>query len=554
MAHYMADDRQPARLTSGLARLLAPVPLLVFLGLFALGPALLLFASGVVSVGGAGGALKVLVDPLNVRAIQNSFLQGGLSAAGALVIGYPAGVFLGRYSFSGRSLLIAVLLVPFLLPSLVVVNGISSLVGSGGILSGILPGLGIFSRGIPGIVAVNVVFNAPIVMLFTTTGAESASPELEETVATLGGGPARRYLSVWGPPSWLGAAAGGLLTFLFSALAFAAPILVCGARCYTLEARVWALAQTLLDPAAAAVLALWMVALLVAPTAIYLELARRLRRQAQGRRARQKPIAWRAPFTGPLLAVTAVFAAFVVLLLAAILARSVVPLRSNLPIGSSWTALFGPGVSAAVGISTVGALFNTAFYGIVSTGIVLLLGIGALFALPQGRRGQQLLGLLVFLPLLISPVVLSFALASFWRPVLGGESAVWFLIIVSQSVLAFPFVLQGLGVSLGRFGRGRREAAQILGSPPFFAFLDIDLPLARRGVLAAGLFALALSLGEFTATYFLATPAYTTLPVELYHLLSIRAVAPAQALAGLLVLFTGAVFGAIVLTEERVEL
>jgi len=31
-------------------------------------------------------------------------------------------------------------------------------------------------------------------------------------------------------------------------------------------------------------------------------------------------------------------------------------------------------------------------------------------------------------------------------------------------------------------------------------------------------------------------------------------VAPAQALAGLLVLFTGAVFGAIVLTEERVEL
>ncbi|MCI4344682.1 MAG: ABC transporter permease subunit, partial [Thermoplasmata archaeon] len=190
----------------------------------------------------------------------------------------------------------------------------------------------------------------------------------------------------------------------------------------------------------------------------------------------------------------------------------------------------------------------------LASGIALVLGVVAGFAVGAPGRGPRLLPLAVFLPLIISPVVLSFSLATFWRPLFGGASAVWVLIVVSQATLALPFAFQGFSVALGRLSPHRREAARLLGVAPFAAYLDVDLPLARRGLVTAALFALAIALGEFTATYFLATPRFTTLPVALYRLLALRLTAPADALAGLLVLLTLAIFLVIAWRGERVAL
>ena len=150
--------------------------------------------------------------------------------------------------------------------------------------------------------------------------------------------------------------------------------------------------------------------------------------------------------------------------------------------------------------------------------------------------------------------MLSFALASFWRPILGGESMVWLLIVLSQTTLALPFALQSLVVALSRVPATFREAAQTLGSRPWPAYLDTEVPQVRGGLITAGLFAFALSLGEFTATYFLAIPRFTTLPVEIYRLQSVRLAAPADALAGLLVIVSLLTFLGITIGGRRVEL
>ncbi len=529
------------------------VPIVGFVALFALIPAAVLFLDAFATAGGPAGAAAILTAPENVRAVENSLVQGGVSALLAIALGYPAGVFLGRYEWPGRSALRSFLLVPFLLPSLIVVLGVIDLFGAAGILSSAIPGLSVLGSGLPAIVVANLLFNVPIVVLFTATGCASSSAALEETVATLGGAPGRAYRDVWGPPTWVGALAGGLLTFLFSALSFAPPLLLCGPGCYTVEAQVWFLDTLGLQPTAAEVLSAAIVALFLAPTAAYLAVLGRLRSNGGPRSGGPRRRLAATPIAIGLAAETAAVFAAIVALLASVLYRTLAPVGGG-GVGAAWTELFSARTSARLGLSAIGAVGNTLFFAGVAAGIAIVLGIASGFAVARRPRRAGALGLLLFVPLLLSPVVLAFALAEFWRPLLGGESTVWVLVIVSQAILALPFALQSLEIPLAGLGPEEREVARTLGATSWGAFLDADLPRVRDGVLTAGLFAFALGLGEFTATYFLVTPTFATLPVLLYTLTNSRLLPVADAAAGLLLLLSLAVFAALVLGGRRVEL
>jgi thiamine transport system permease protein len=527
-------------------------PIAAFVVLFALLPVGLLFARSLASVGGWAGLGRLLANPLNRASVTNSLVQGGLSAALAVAFGYPAGVFLGRYDWPGRDVLRSLLLVPFLLPSLVVVLGVEDLFGTGGLLAGPTLGLGFFGYGLPAIVAANLIFNVPLVVLLTAAGCETASPELEETVLTLGGSPARAYRDAWGRPTWVGAAAGGLLTFLFSALSFAPPLLLCGERCYTVEARIWSLDQVLLAPGDAGALALVMVLVFLAPTLGYLYLVRRLSSPLGRNERRLRPFRWGWTSVG-LAGETAAVLGVVVALLGAVLVRTLEPYGGG-GAGAAWSALFGPVTASRLGIGIPAATGNTLLFAVGAAGLTVVLAVPAAFALLRRPRRGSGVGLLLFVPLLLSPVVLALSLAMFWRPLLGGEGSIWALVIVSQAVLALPFALQSLGIPLAGLSPAGREAAESLGAARFSAFLDADLPRVRDGLITASLFAFALGLGEFTATYFLVTPRFTTLPVALYGLVGTRQLAVSDAAAGLLLLLSLAVFLTLSLGGRRVEL
>jgi thiamine transport system permease protein len=553
MALGMADDREPVRLRRRVGEVVPLLPVVAFVAAFALVPATLLLGNGVAADGGVAGFVRVVQAPLNVQAVRNSLEQGGVSALAATALGFPAGAFLGRYQFLGRSELLAVLIVPFLLPALAVVLGVETLFGVGGLVSGVVPATGVFGSGFAGIVATNVLYNSPIVALLTAVGVESASPALEETVATLGGGPLAGFRDAWGGPTLVGAAAGAVLTFLFSALAFAAPLLLCGAGCYTVEARVWSLDQVFLDPAAAAALAFLLVLLLAVPAALYLTLVSRLRAARRSRERAPRPVPWREPLLWPFAAGTALLALGVVGLLGAVLDAAARPVAPGGAAFSGFVALFGANVTARLGVSTLAATGNSVFFAGVATSLALLFAVATGFGLAARPRSARALRALVFAPLVISPVVLSFALSQFWRPVFGGSATVGVLILLAQATLAIPFALPAVEVALRRLPRTLRESAETLGASPWSAYLEVELPLVRDGLVTAGLFAFALSFGEFTATYFLATPTFTTLPVELYRLEGLRLPVEAAAASGLLVLVSLAAFLVIVRGGRRVE-
>jgi thiamine transport system permease protein len=529
------------------------LPVLLFVALFALLPVSALFVDSLGGAGGWAGVSGILTTAENVRSVENSLVQGGLSAVFAVAIGYPAGVFLGRFDWPGRPIVRSFLLVPFLLPSLVVVFGILDLFGPAGLLSSHVPALSALGSGLPAIVVANLLFNVPIVVLFTAAGCEGSSDELEETVATLGGSPARAYRDVWAMPTWVGAAAGGLLTFLFSALSFAPPLVLCGPGCYTVEARIWFLDTSGLEPTAAGVLSVAMVAVFLVPTAAYLWVLGRLRRAGRRRIHRARRLGRPTPLTLGLAIETGGVLLAVFGLLGAVLYRALEPIGGGGP-GAAWSDLFSPTTTQRLGISTLGAVGNTLFFAVMAAGIALVLGIVTGYAIARRPRRAGALGLVLFVPLLLSPVVLAFSLAEFWRPLFGGESTVWALVIVSQAALALPLALQSLEIPLAGLTVEEREVARTLGATSWGAFLDADLPRVRDGLVTAGLFAFALGLGEFTATYFLVTPTFTTVPVALYDLSNTRLLPTAEALAGLLLVLSLGVFAVLVVGGRRVEL
>ncbi|MCI4357918.1 MAG: ABC transporter permease subunit [Thermoplasmata archaeon] len=546
----MAGDRQSVRRVGPFDRdLLGVLPVLGFVAAVTLLPVALLFATGTLDVGGMAGVGRILEDPVNVRAIENSLTEGGASALAAVAVGYPSGVFLGRTRVPGRPLLLSTLLVPFLLPTVAVAFGVVEIFGPGGFVSAAVPALGVLGSGFGGIVLANVVFNAPVVVLLTVVGVESAPTDLEETVRSLGGGPVEAFRTVWGRPSLLGALAGGLITFLFSALAFAGPILIGGAPWYTLEARVYFLAQTLAEGPQAAVLAMLTVALLAPATILYVWVASRLRSGASLPRAGPPRFDRRSPAAWVLGSWTGFSVAAVGALLALVVYRGLAPSPQG-GFAQSFAELFTQRVSLLLGLSTTSAVANTVAFAALSSLSALLLALTAAHYLSRRPRAQRAVAAVAFAPLLISPIVLSFALAEFVRPALGGESAAPLLIILSQATLALPFALQAIGLTLSRTSPAPGEAARALGASAWQAYLDVELPSIRSGLRAAALFAFALGLGEFTSTNFLANVPSTTLSVELYHLQSVRLAGPADAVAALLVLVSLAVFGAVALWGE----
>jgi spermidine/putrescine transport system permease protein len=100
----------------------------------------------------------------------------------------------------------------------------------------------------------------------------------------------------------------------------------------------------------------------------------------------------------------------------------------------------------------------------------------------------------------------------FWTGIGRGMHA----LLIGHVALAIPYVVLVVGTGFQTIRADLEEAAISLGSTPVHAFFAITLPLLAPSIIGAALFAFAVSLDQFVISYFLATPGYTTLPVQIY--------------------------------------
>jgi spermidine/putrescine transport system permease protein len=158
---------------------------------------------------------------------------------------------------------------------------------------------------------------------------------------------------------------------------------------------------------------------------------------------------------------------------------------------------------------------NSLLIACATSAAATLLGTLAALALERRQfRGRSLLRILLLPPIAIPWLITGTAMLVFffWTGIGRGIHAM----IIGHVALALPYVVLVIGTGLKSMRADLEEAAMSLGSTPIHAFFAVTLPLLFPSVIAAALFAFAISLDQFVVSYFLSTPGVSTLPVEIY--------------------------------------
>ena len=407
---------------------------------------------------------------------------------------------IGRYAFPGRALVHALVLVPFVLPTVVV--------------AGAFLALGL-DRSIPAILAAHVFFNVAVVVRVVGSYWARLDLRLWDGAATLGAGAAARFRHVTLPlPQRRQPRQPPRLPLLLHLVRrHPHPRRACGA---TLETEIYNAAAHLFDLRTAAVLSLVQLGAVAAILGLSSLFERGLqrnvplvteedqtaaagRRPAVDRRGRPRSL-------GPRARAAARGARRA-------LARSTRARRAELvfyrELGSETAVLLVEPWRAILG----SLLFATA-------ATLLALVVGGLAAFAVARRRAGWLDVLVMLPLGASAVMLGFGFViAFDDPPLDLRGSPW-LVPIAQSLVAAPFVVRIVAPALRSIDERLRDAAAVLGASPARVRREIVvLPLVLRAFGVAAGFAFAISLGEFGATVFVARADWPTVPVAIFAFL-----------------------------------
>ena len=454
--------------------------------------------------------------------------QATASTALTLAAGLPLAWALSRFRFRGRSVVEALVLVPFVLPTVVVGTAFLAL----------LPDR--LERSVWAILLAHVFFNVAVVVRVVGAFWSGLDSRLWDAAATLGASPLERHRAVTLPLLAPALASAASIVFLFCFTSFGVIVVLGGVRYATLETEIYNQAARLFDLRTAATLAL----IQLAAVALTVLVSGRLERRLGGARRTGRPAL--RPSGRERLAVAAVVGAGLGLLAlppAALVVRS---LRVGDGYGLDHFRTLAEETPALL-VVPWHAIVNSLLFASWATAIALAVGTPAAVAVVQRRRG---LDVLLMLPLGASAVMLGYGyLLAFDDPPLDLRSSPAIVPLV-QALVALPFVVRSLVPPLRAADVRLREAAAVLGATRGQIRREIDLPLLARPLAVAAGLAFAVSLGEFGATVFVARADRPTVPVAIFRFLSRPGAENVGAAMALCVVLMGLV-AAVALVSER---
>jgi thiamine transport system permease protein len=499
------------RTALGRAALVA-VPV-AFLGVFFVYPVATIVARGLAPDGSLDldPLREVVTDPGLRHVIWFTVWQATVSTVLTVTIGVPGAYVLSRYRFRGRSLVRALVTVPFVLPTVVVGTAFTALLGPGGPLGD----LGL-DQTVWAILLAHVFFNYAVVV--RTVGGLWAhlDPHQEEAARMLGASRWRAFASVTLPALRPAIATAAAVVFLFTFTSFGIILVLGGPRFATLETEIYRQTAQLLNlPLAAALTLVQLVAVVVLlavtariqgreRSALRLRAASETARPPRGTRGRL--------FLGANLAVMAILLGGPI----AVLVERSLDTPTGYGLGF-YRALDGLHAGSTLFVSPVDAVATSLRYAVVATILAVVVG-GCAAVFLTSRRGRGL-DAVVSLPLGVSAVTVGFGfLITLDEPPLDLRTS-WVLVPIAQALVAIPFVVRVMTPVLRAIDPHLREAAAMLGASPGRVWREVDLPIVSRAGLVAAGFAFAISLGEFGATLFIVRPTTPTLPVLIFRLL-----------------------------------
>src|SRR5512133_1560473 len=457
--------------------------------------------------------------------------QAALSTFLTLLIGLPVAYVFTRYKFPWKRALRLLVTLPFILPTVVVAAGYNALMGPRGWLNLVL--INVFQLDSPPIVLLNTVgaillahvfYNTSVVVRVVGSAWSQLDAKLSQAGSVLGASPTKLLFNVTLPllkPSILAAV---LMVFLFDFTSFGVILLLGGPGFSTLETEIYTQTLSMLNLRMAGILSIIQLACTLIVTLLY--------SRVNSRRA-----LWLKPGLGTVpvvakhlrekvwIALTGIFLALYFLApLASLIIRSFIAYDPASSMGQftlrNYTQLFINQRQSYFFVPPIRAATNSLMFGGITVLISLVLGTCMSYAQTNLPRLRKWIDNLVMLPLGASAVTLGLGfLITFNKPPFDVATFP-VLIPIAHSLIAFPFVLRAVQPTLSSIPHQLKDAAATLGASPWKVWWQVEVPIVSRAMLVGGIYAFAISLGEFGATSFLARADLPTLPVAIYRFLS----------------------------------
>lgn len=479
-----------------------------------------------------------------IEVFRNRVYLEGLMNAGALAVvstlftaalAIPLAWLSNRYDFPFKKTLLALLLVPMIMPPFVGAIGMKQILGQYGALNALLTHLGILRDGATidwlggfdsgrfwAVAVMNMLHLYPILYLNVAAALANVDPSMEEAAENLGCTGLRKFRRITLPLVMPGVFAGGAIVFIWAFTELGVPLMFDYTRVTPVQI-FRGLKELSNNPFPYALV----VVMLFFSTLFYA-----IGRWALGGKAfAMLPKATRAAQTRqlPLGRGLLCSAFFLGVILVALLPHIGVVLAS---FAKEWYATVLPSewtlqhYTGALGHElTVPSILNSVRYAGFATLVDLFLGIGIAYVIVRTTLpGRHFLDALTMLPLAVPGLVIAFGylamtqegrLFAFLNPIEDPT----ILLIIAYAVRRLPYVVRSVIAGLQQTSITLEEAAQNLGASPLRALRRITLPLISANVIAGALLAFSFAMLEVSDSLILAQKrAYFPITKAIYEL------------------------------------
>ncbi len=535
---------------------------LAFVLVFSIYPILSVISMSLFPDGGGfslSGILRVFENERSVNIIRFTVIQAVVSTIVTLAAAFPGAYLLSRHRFFGRSALLALGTIPFVLPSLVLAMGFISLFGSNGTINGWIMEINSFTGlSLPaleilftkqGIILAHIFFNFPIALRIIHARFDRIDGQILLSARSLGAGRLRTFFMILIPQMRYALLSAGSLVFTFCLLSFGVVLVVGGLTNATIEVEIYRQFTGRLDFELAGSLLLIESVLVLLSTFVYIWSTSRegdLRNITMGSGFPGGGGGRRSGISSLLIL------AYVIIISALILGPRLSVVETSFhsypeedaEYSFHWyKSVLDREEDPVLGVSPFGAVINSLLFGFLT--ITISLPLSFTTALLMRRRRffcKNLLDSLLLFPLGVSTVALGYGLVKVYS---GGTiplTGSWMIVVLVHAVIAFPFGARSLYNAMKDIPPNLTQAARALGASRLKTLVSVYLPLLLPGLLIASIFAFAISLGELGATIMVSSPEHTTMPIALYRFYGDRDFGTANAYAVIMMLITFASF------------
>ena len=444
---------------------------------------------------------RFLLRSRTLEVVLNTASLAGAVAISTIAIAVPLAWLTSRTDLPGRAFWSAAASLPLVIPSYIGAVVMVAAFGPRGMLKSTLAPFGVERLpsiyGFAGSWLTLTLFTYPYVYLTARAALRNLDPSLEEAARCLGYGPWRTFFAVTLPQLRPAAAAGGILTVLYTLGDFGVVTLL---RYDAFTRAIYVQYRSALDRSSAALLALLLVVISIAILAFEMRARGNttLHRLGSGAGRRGRPVA-----LGRARIPAVLFCALVV------------GLALVLPIAvlTSWMLrAIGAGTDlSGLGPATLHSLTLGGWTALIATACALPLAI--LLVRFRGSGGRSI-ERLAYLGYALPGLVVALAFVAFGA---GTPFYQTLVMLITACVVRFlPEAVSSARSALLQVSPRLEEAARGLGRSHAGAVASVTIPLARPGILAGAALVLLTAMKELPVTLLLSPTGWDTLAVKVW--------------------------------------